>query len=871
MAVKSVFIKKKAKITKKQMFKATRGVISLFLCMIMSPVLMVASALVEYYRHQETVELTQELVDSSALSVLANYDTYLQNRFGLFSVSQNCDIKKEFSETFDTNKNILGGAIGDTTKATAKGTYPLSQDDVLKNQLLDFSENTVLTEVLLEDLNIQDLINKLNSLTGIDEVFSAVSTAAELTKKIKGMVTAGKSLIDTLKGLEKDVSDVSDAATTFSESIATLFESISNDIEDLDLEDAESIKNIAKDYASDIKQIYSDAKKLKSKLNTLKSNISSLSTDLSNFKTAFNNAKDLFDDSKVTEEKAEEATGQEDSNDPTDMLGAVLEAVEDAVTDAGDALKESTIKAIKDAATEFTDTLTEELGLNLDTYNKDYYKITDGKLSEEAEEDLKKLLSHIPEVWEDGSFDGVVDTLKDMFLPSSFNGDFLANAKGALQRAIDDAESALKDELNSSVAEILSALVNALEGLFDLQFFYDGRLCAYLDDFKGEKDNPYVTFLSAVGELMDSAEKLSSGNIIKMLDGLISLFKAIGKVGESVVELAGTMLTQIKTFANYIKDPGKLYEMLLLSGYMTHNLPNRTNAGDVKFESGLTGYNKMLGGTALTGFPYTDIPIPSISPQEATGLLKALQATKDGGSDPMFMGAELEYIMAGTPSEIMNQIVVFMNMYFLRLVIDIPSIFADKAVNTMAGAATIASWAVYLIVILAEPLCDTVFLVNGNEIPLFKGSCYLSPVGIPKLIDDLADVAIGNEKVSESVKKNLKEKTEDKLSSWKKNHSFNDTPTSKDFAQMSYETHALILLFMTSSPEQIVSRFSTLVEYEVGYYHTVANTGQSFSLNKAYSAVEASVDVGYNSFLSVFDFDENSSALKQSFRKVRGY
>ena len=83
----------------------------------------------------------------------------------------------------------------------------------------------------------------------------------------------------------------------------------------------------------------------------------------------------------------------------------------------------------------------------------------------------------------------------------------------------------------------------------------------------------------------------------------------------------------------------------------------------------------------------------------------------------------------------------------LRLILDLVPIFTDEGVNAMAASATIAAWIVYIAVILGEPFCDTVILVNGGESYLFKGKCYLSPTGIVDLGKDIASLATENETV----------------------------------------------------------------------------------------------------------------------------
>ena len=66
----------------------TRGAISLMLAALMLPFYSLAAILIETQRYQSSVRALDELLGTSSISVLANYDTYLHDRFGLLAVAQ---------------------------------------------------------------------------------------------------------------------------------------------------------------------------------------------------------------------------------------------------------------------------------------------------------------------------------------------------------------------------------------------------------------------------------------------------------------------------------------------------------------------------------------------------------------------------------------------------------------------------------------------------------------------------------------------------------------------------------------------------------------------------------------------------------------
>ena len=89
-------------------FNGWKGTISIFLVIIMSPMLSIAMALSEGARYQSAVEMMKETIDASAFSTIGDYDSYLDERFGLMGISQENDINSNFSFYMEQNVNALG-------------------------------------------------------------------------------------------------------------------------------------------------------------------------------------------------------------------------------------------------------------------------------------------------------------------------------------------------------------------------------------------------------------------------------------------------------------------------------------------------------------------------------------------------------------------------------------------------------------------------------------------------------------------------------------------------------------------------------------------------------------------------------------------
>ena len=83
--------------TKRDLIRRTEGVISLLLVLLLVPFYSVAAILMEVGRFQNAYRGLDDAIGSSEVSVLAQYDKYIKERFGLLAVSQDIDIDTQFN------------------------------------------------------------------------------------------------------------------------------------------------------------------------------------------------------------------------------------------------------------------------------------------------------------------------------------------------------------------------------------------------------------------------------------------------------------------------------------------------------------------------------------------------------------------------------------------------------------------------------------------------------------------------------------------------------------------------------------------------------------------------------------------------------
>ena len=162
----------------------TKGVISLFLAILMVPFTTIAGALLDAARFNSAVALFDEALCNASNSTLGTYDEFLRERFGLLAMSQDTSslgsgytaqdfIEETFSFYMEQNGFVLNNTFKDT-EYSAAGIYPLSDTSVMLTQILEYSKYTVPTKLVVDGLSIDDLLNTL--LEKLDVGAKAINT-----------------------------------------------------------------------------------------------------------------------------------------------------------------------------------------------------------------------------------------------------------------------------------------------------------------------------------------------------------------------------------------------------------------------------------------------------------------------------------------------------------------------------------------------------------------------------------------------------------------------------------------------------------------------------------------------------------------------
>lgn len=784
----------------KETINGTKGVVSLFLAIIMLPLLSISLLLVEFSRYQNTIHLVNELMDSSAFSTLAEYDSYLEKRFGLLAVSQEKEIKDTFTGYLDANVGSIGKSIT-VTKNNAEGGFALSDTDVLKQQLLECSEISVVSETVLKGFDIDELFRKLKNsfewLTNFSQKIqmlnkaSVIAGAAErllsnaqaakeqfddrynpaletCKRKYKKFETKAVAWIDALNNAEANLAEGQDYNTIY---------------DNADVKNAlEEIKTAGKSYKSAVKT-------LKRELNTLKTKIEGMlaaAREISDGINDYNDALAAINDTPGT---------------TSDMIAGVARKLLSAVDSA--------------IAGGFTDTA-----------NRDIQKL------ERLIRRLNDLVGHSEPSNDDAikekiTSDWTVEDIKNYYgLPQ------ISSVKKGL---FDTIKSQIIDYLTGSPEntdgwELAKKFFDIVKELVKIKTIYDTNLNSVVGTSCFYENDVGMSFtaralLTSLQLLIGTMEALKNP-IVNLLAGVLASAAILAEMVTFIIALVAWIGRILINIVNYIcNGPKELYNSLILYGYGTYNLPNRRTFYEKKTLSGSYKFKDiyyLAGGSsydATTGGSFEN-------------LNDILQINNYQPNNRLFKGAESEYLLVGSTSEICNQSIAFLYLYFLRLGLDIIPVLTK----------TPGEFVVKIVAALAEPLLDTMILVNGGNEYMIKLTPYLSPTGVLCLFKDI----IGMTAFSQNFQHKIHEAIQGHWGEGKKD----------GFFKADYTEHIMLLLMLTVPNDVFLKRMQNIIQMETAADY--AKTGQiGFKLNRAYTYIQTDVEYTLNPLFNVAGLLDN--------------
>ena len=758
----------------------TKGAVSLLLAIAVSPLLSVALLLVESARYQSAVEQIKELANSSAFSTLADYDGYLEERFGLFALDQEEDVENNFDSYLDYNTDAIGKGLT-VTDSTAEGKFALSNTDTLKQQIKEFGELTVTSEIFIEGFDIKELIDKLVDNLKLKDLKKEIETV----EAGMDVATEVEKIIESLATLKTDYDAYSKALTEYRDAYAKLEEKGVKLIEELQdaekkLKDDESydeiynkwgVKNAVKDAKEAASKYKEKAEALKEKLSTLNKNVSTLQSAAEKLPEKLRKLEEKTRDSKIS------------TISSFDWITAAVQQIIQKLN--GAVPKDRVNNEIKALETQIT---------------------LLGQFGDKT----------ITSSWDSAKIKEQYGTVTISAITSRFTT-LIDNLIASL-----DEKAQVNDKQNADMGDLLTLA----QELLKIQLIFDPSLNSNISNS--------VLYTTDVGMSLSDKALITSINLLlsacenfrESIDGL-NFLKAL----EAVVELMGAIVTflgAIVTWAEGLLNAlnngmTDLVGNFITFGYGVYNVPNRTNCTD---------------GKALTGYSYSTLFTKAGGSWDdyggKAGKLSDLQnQSNTAGTDTMFKGAVGEYLLVGANSEKLNQSCTFLKLYLLRLVLDVFHVMNSNFVNTIALTAGPGAFLVKFCFVLIEPFLDCMFLVNGVSQYIWKKHSYFEYQGLVQLGNDIAQMLQNGGVISGNVKSII-----DKQIKYA-----NGTPDMVGYCSSGYTEH-LLLLMLTVPNQSYMNRLKNVIQMEgkaqdedfkLSKTYTYVYTEVSYTLNPMFN------------------------------------
>lgn len=952
----------------------SRGVISLFLAILMVPFLSIAGALINAGRINSAVAIFDEALCNASNSTLGTYDTFLKSRFGLLAMSQ--DIASErtgytaqqlIEDTFQEYMRVNMGALSNTyfdPQISATGIYPLSDSDVLLTQINEYGKYTLPTKMVVSGLSLDSILNSLTSaaapVAGLFNTMSGIANMADSCMTMDDKLVELKAAINTATAAEtaKDTAYAafSNAQAAYNTAVAERAEALAgNETKVSEGETKVREKQSALDTAAQAQQdLVNQLLELEGREAVTQAEKTAKEEEIKQFKDDHKDElKDYLDARKDLEDAEKELEGAEGKMasieaEHTEILKAKRAALKNARDDYANALSSYTSAlegvgngaiAVKDAhnsmtnsgvtlaqnfATNAVDICTESNKKNIDGLKKSYNETNDPQMQSELAQQIADAEENAQNAKEANKIPGQVSSsvregtsAAQEFYDRDFEAIYasayqtIINKKAAVKNyTVPDEDTrsanavsgyqvtipvgltvgevdALATEEGEAVIDydffgLCKALLSFIKALLTINIWYNWELISTVDgsyyaDQSGlpSKRNRADSGYSLTSEfdqkdreqsenykrLLDSYVDASSialsansmediletikGHIDQLLEcmenlGGLAFFRNLGNLIHTIVLLVGDFQNLFATFTGLDGIKTAIQQRLLLASYIGYNTPNRTT----------------YTGSALTGAKYSD-SLPLLGDESGMG----------------FWGAETEYIIVGNQSEIVNQTTVFLEVYLVRFISDLLFVAINSEVAEIAQAATAATavvggWGgilVYVIYFLAEPVVDTILLVNNRTVPIVKTPLYLTPSGVPKLLEQIISIPIKEADDREKVQKELNKATQTIAPSTESvsltENSISSTTTASsggisaekilDAFNVDY-TKTLILLMAIFTSEKTLLRLGDVIQMEATCKAKDISPYQ-FNLDHSYTYLRASGQFNGHEFIKLSD------------------
>lgn len=921
---------------KRRFVKCAKGAVSLFLIVLLLPFTQIATILVSAQRYNSSIGLLDEVIDSSSLSTLSDYEGYIRERFGLFGVAQKTELSTNFNSYFDYNRSgLLEKAFSDKLAVNVTGDLPLNDDDILLAQIKEYNKLNAPINMLNDGLDLSELIKKFEKKFDLSSILDMANSGVDICNGALDFNESYEKLLKLSEKLDKLKSTYQDKYSEFNKAIGDIYEkrdeiakleskdntlsdeltALKQKLESLnkEIEDNKDNNDKLKEIQKNIEELNKQIKDKEKEISDNKSENSKKNSEIKSLINTFNTKRDDYANSH-TELISKLGEYKKEMKSALDNINALVKSTGDFIT--------STEKSVSDVSASNAEKNNESIDEELKKYDKDdvdidsrYYElvlqrsdnddtiaknninegIVDGFKS--ANTEISELCTEAEQAFDEKAIQGTIDTLTaQKSTVSSLTAESVKNKKDGSEyyteinvvlnreqlKRLYDYFDGLSDKIGADLSDMWEGIKSFLESIFKVKLVYDPALCSKIDTnyfanqfgikIDNPATNPVASFIQSVGNFVtgfvDLATGLASFNFVKAWNGIKKVFTSLYNLIKSLIEIPVQIVSNV---VQYIKDPSKM----LLPYYFTKTLPCRT---DYKTGSNMTGasFSKIeyanYGDSGVNGLPVIE---------SVVSLFNLVTGEKEA-NDKMFCGAELEYLLAGSESEIANQSTVFGMLYVIRLLLDIPG--WSKAAELQALASGPHYGIIFAIYLLLEPFLDCVLLVNGSPVSILKDVPYLSVAGmtefIPKIVSVVPTDSTSKAKMKDKfarIWKGTGEAMDDAEYSYdketvvsEKDNTDKKNPLAKygkDLLKLNYKEYLMLLMLLFSNHNSELKLFKNIIQMETQAYNT-KNLKGDFDLRKSYTQINCTV-TGSATPLLATAFSESIFKFKR--QQCRGY
>lgn len=684
-----------------------RGAITVMLSFILIAVLSVNSTFLETARYRGLSSLYKEIEENALFSILAHYDRDLYSNFGLLAVDQDIDkddymryvmasINNDLKDAVNADK-FLGISADDVD---FEKIYVLAQSDILRQQIDEFCAGRAPVYILNEVFDIENALKSL--LKQLEDCIPFLDVFKELLNQAQNMVDmfiALNDYCDSSKELNAAVENYMGSVNEYNEAVSARDEylaSFEDEDESTEGEDESEKEQIDEEYLKQLNErVKSKAVELQSVIEDTKDKLADFYNKYVNFYNKYEtylngNMAALLAAAKEDAKAIENDDAKESANKMIDTMESSYKSTKASCDKLSVFMNKGVEMEIQTSQEQLLEQYNLLAGEGSGLNSVSAVNMTNGisfmdlaRLTISTAEAMLAIVEKVGEVFASvGEIFEIFQLLEtggtyEILYNNVVNAENIGGSLNNIGVDYNEDDKAMKDNKIAETNEVANAVG------FDLNIFNS------YENMPGNNtlQNALQRAVDELNNFMTNVRKINSG--IAAISITVKLIK-IGEIIACAVNLLDAFINlgQVASQALAGDDIAKIaYQKLNAAVYANSMFSNRTNVDS---------------GTRLNGSKFA-----------------YYSQLKDDGS--CFDAANVEYIIGGTVSEIINQVNVYTLILAIRVLCNLPAVLGNELVmeivEGLSSTVILIPLAiiVFLAILIIEAFLDMIFIVYTDD------------------------------------------------------------------------------------------------------------------------------------------------------------